>query len=212
MDSEDEGGNDAQSVHSPSDSEGDELSDLDGSVDGDGHDDHELHKPEEVQPESGAQGDPTPCSTHDTDVDDDCSECQDGQAAQVYEQQFAGMQPEIPEDESPDGIPTLLSRHTRTDERRQTLSLEQEVLMLAQQRLGEGQYENASKFAKLIDKVDLRNSYLLYKGLMLFVITEAATGRHSPQNLISNQSGAIADDSTGQGEVQIHLYPGKRAL
>ena len=181
MDSEDEGGNDAQSVHSPSDSDGDELSDLDGSVDGDGHDDHELHKPEEVQLESGAQGDPTPCSTHDTDVDEDCSECQDSvQAAQDYEQQFAGVQPEIPEDECPDGIPTLLSRHTRTDERRQTLSLEQEVLMLAQQRLGEGQYESASKFAKLIDKVYLRNSCLLYKWLMPFVLTEAEIGRCSP--------------------------------
>ena len=168
MDSDDEGENDVHSVNSPeaSDSErGDNSSDHEGSVDEDGHVEHELQEPEEVHPDVGAHGGPAvslrqPCSTHDTDVDDDCSECQDSvQVAHDYEQQFSGMQPELPEDESPDGIPTLLARHARTDERKQTLTLEHEVLMLAQQRLGEGQYESASKFAKLVDKVYLHNSY-----------------------------------------------------
>ena len=167
MDS-DEGENDAHSVNSPnaSDSEqGDNSSDHAGSGDEDGQIEHELQEPDEVHPTGHAHGGPVvslqqPCSTHDSDVDEECSECQDSiNMANEYEQQFPGMQPEIPEDESPDGIPTLLARHARTDERKQTLTLEHEVLMLAQQRLAEGQYESASKFAKLVDKVHLHNSY-----------------------------------------------------
>ena len=59
----------------------------------------------------------------------------------------AGMEEEV------DAIPSLLERHVRTDKKEETLHLEDQVLDLAKQRLGEGQYESASKFAKLVDKV-----------------------------------------------------------
>ena len=83
-----------------------------------------------------------------------CSECQEVQevarnqpkvAVELPDQ--AGMEEEV------DAIPSLLERHVRTDKKEETLHLEDQVLDLAKQRLGEGQYESASKFAKLVDKV-----------------------------------------------------------
>ena len=56
-------------------------------------------------------------------------------------------------DTDSDKIPSLLDRHPRTDQKKETLVLTPEVLALAKQRLGEGQYESAAKFAKLVDKV-----------------------------------------------------------
>ena len=50
-------------------------------------------------------------------------------------------------------MPTDKQDSKYTDHKEDTLQLDMQVLELAKQRLGEGQYDSAAKFAKLVDKV-----------------------------------------------------------
>ena len=157
---EDVSGNDAQSVHG-SDSQAGHYTDSDPDDEQDEQAD--LGDPGTPDRGSGDQDPPghrgavslrQPCRDHDTDYEDSCSECQDlQQIDHDYEDQPAKAVVPPASDADVDKIPSLLERHARTDQKKETLVLEPEVVALATQRLGEGQYESNAKFAKLVDKV-----------------------------------------------------------
>ena len=165
-DLESDDGNDAVSVSQDGDSE-DSVRQHGTDSDSEDGDDDQGRVPGLVplQEQGHQEGNPLllqACRDHDTDFEDDCSECQEVQnVANNYQvgeaplvdpaMSCTGDSGQVVDDT--DQIPSLLARHIRTDHKEDTLQLDPQVLELAKQRLGEGQYESAAKFAKLVDKV-----------------------------------------------------------
>ena len=69
--------------------------------------------------------------------------------------------------------------------------LDPEVVALAKQRLGEGQYESSSKFAKLVDKVHFYFLLSFCIHLVTYLVyTETEAVRGDAQSALGDEGGA----------------------